>query len=975
MRLWLTVALAGLAVICSVAAARAADVVAAHDAYITGSQEEALGNLVEASHWYSLAARDDPENVIYTLCLASCETKTGHFAESAALLRSAIRRDQSLMDRGQLLLSLAEDSRKWAQNLMRLQQPGDAAKRIDDAIAADHANASPDEATDLSMLASLYEGAGFRTAQIDALLKALAITRQYSQPAAEERVLIDLGLARWRAGDYNNGLAALGQARDLDTVAALGLGDEIETDIGAIDRSAGRYGEALGELQKAYASAKARGDNGAAAAAAADLGAVEHSVGAYEAAARTDRDALQLCRSANDKASAATIEGNLAYAEFFEKQYAAARRDMLQSLADDRSLADRPAEQAALSDLGRMDMERGRMRDAAAEIASASQIAASAGDTAGAAICAIDSATLALKEGRWASARDGGYRALIALREADDPALIARAESLLMAALNAGRLNNESIFWGKQAVNRFQDLRGRLTGFSREDKARYLDEHSDAYRQLADILIASGRLTEAVQVLKLLKSEELDEFDRGGEVLVRGGRPPVRGGEVLIRGSRPPIRGGEVLLRGQRPPVRAGVAPPREPGGSDDDQIGLTSQENLMANRLETARSPEMFERYAAGFATAPAISIAQQPAPAATPPSGCAYIATLVSPQAVRIVAVTPHGIHSASMIIPKDRLRALTIAYRVDLEQGRPAARIESQRLCRIVLPPQIETALLAAGVTRLYWSLDDALRYVPIGALDDGRGYLIRRWSSSVVAPVTAPSAAGGRLGVLAMGVSAAHVVVDPATGDTVSFPALPSALAEVKDAVASSSLPGTALLDADFTFSGMRRQLHRRYSAVHIASHFRLVPGDATCSSLLLGDGGLLSVARLGQMRGALAGVSLVSLSGCSTADLPSEASGREVDGLAGVLVRDGAECLVASLWNVEDPSAAEFMRRFHQDRRDHPDRSAADSVAAVQRQLIGDRSSASGSPDPSIWAPYVVYVPMPAWVRPAVNAPL
>ncbi len=70
------------------------------------------------------------------------------------------------------------------------------------------------------------------------------------------------------------------------------------------------------------------------------------------------------------------------------------------------------------------------------------------------------------------------------------------------------------MFYGKQAVNVFQRLRGNIATLERETQRTFVQSKAGSYRSLAEILITLGRLAEARQVLDLLKDEEYFEFVR-----------------------------------------------------------------------------------------------------------------------------------------------------------------------------------------------------------------------------------------------------------------------------------------------------------------------------------------------------------------------------------------------------------------------------------------------------------------------------
>ncbi|MDW8469031.1 MAG: tetratricopeptide repeat-containing protein [Burkholderiales bacterium] len=94
-----------------------------------------------------------------------------------------------------------------------------------------------------------------------------------------------------------------------------------------------------------------------------------------------------------------------------------------------------------------------------------------------------------------------------------------------------------AIFFGKQAVNTIQGLRGRLTELERELQRSFLREKEQVYRGLAELLIEAGRLPEAQQVLAMLKEEEF--FDFSGAM-----RGPIRGRRRARSPSRKKRGGG-----------------------------------------------------------------------------------------------------------------------------------------------------------------------------------------------------------------------------------------------------------------------------------------------------------------------------------------------------------------------------------------------------------------------------------------------
>jgi CHAT domain-containing protein len=171
-------------------------------------------------------------------------------------------------------------------------------------------------------------------------------------------------------------------------------------------------------------------------------------------------------------------------------------------------------------------------------------------------------------------------------------------------------------------------------------------------------------------------------------------------------------------------------------------------------------------------------------------------------------------------------------------------------AHQLYKILLAPMAEDLRQARAQT-LMWSLDGALRYVPIAALYDGQHYLIEQYRVSVMT-----LASNARLKdqpdrqwlVAGFGVTKKHEDSEP----------LPDVAAELTGV--REILHGEIKLDEQFTEGSMRSTLLKHYPVVHIASHFKFQPGDQSKSFLLLGDGGHLSMAELKTLPNLSAGCS-------------------------------------------------------------------------------------------------------------------
>jgi CHAT domain-containing protein len=219
-------------------------------------------------------------------------------------------------------------------------------------------------------------------------------------------------------------------------------------------------------------------------------------------------------------------------------------------------------------------------------------------------------------------------------------------------------------------------------------------------------------------------------------------------------------------------------------------------------------------------------------------------------------------------------------------------------------------VAQAVADSGAKLVALSLVGKLRFVPFAALHDGTGWLVERYALALHpgGPV------GDRLKPASANWRAAAFGASEGGGE---FPPLLSVRGEigsvVRQAGASSGvLPGEAWLDKDFTAKRLRAALGSGAQVLHIASHFKFVGGDAQASYLLLGDGAKLSLRELAGADYRFDRVELVTLSACATGLSADDTYGQEVDGLAALLMGQGAPSVLASLWEVNDRSTATLM---------------------------------------------------------------
>jgi CHAT domain-containing protein len=295
-------------------------------------------------------------------------------------------------------------------------------------------------------------------------------------------------------------------------------------------------------------------------------------------------------------------------------------------------------------------------------------------------------------------------------------------------------------------------------------------------------------------------------------------------------------------------------------------------------------------------------------------------------------------------------------------------------------------------AGRVPTLLWSLDGAMRYLPMAALYDGQRYLAERFNNVLFTPesyghmaaVSDPSKAALR--VLAMGLSKSYG----------GLPALPGVLSELDGVAHDPAAPeshgpidGVLLPNERFTYAALKTQLGAgtTFPVVHIASHFVLESGSGKEPYLMLGgesagdpEGYQLTLSKLEDSTISFHGTHLLTLSACSTAKGDVAKDGLEMDSLGMIAQQKDAEAVLATLWDVNDASTSRLMSDFYARWVNNPADGKAEALRQAQLALlsgsavfrpagsdrgvqpVGDPTSArhdAGYSHPYYWAPFVL----------------
>ena len=549
-------------------------------------------------------------------------------------------------------------------------------------------------------------------------------------------------------------------------------------------------------------------------------------------------------------------------------------------------------------------------------------------------------------------------------REVGDRAGEAATTDNLMQVFTAERRADVAVLFGKQAVNTYQQIRQDLAGLDKDIRRAYLESTESTYRRLADLLLAEDRIPEAQQVLNLLKEEEFFDFVR---------RDSAQASSVAGRADLTPTEA-EWDRRYNEIADRLAAL-----GHERGELIGLQTRTAEQEKRLasldhDLTVAGEAFQKFLARLDTeASQQKLSKEKLDQVKDSealmgtlrelgSGTVAIYTLVTEDKLRLILITSDVMKTAESPIKRSDLNEKIVAFRQSLENPNSDPLPLARELYGLILGP-IAKDLAGARAETLMWSLDGALRYLPVAALHDGEHYLVERFRNVVFTPASnanlkdAPAAQWRALG---LGVSKAHE----------GFNALPGAQKELEGIIHDDAtgtlgvLPGVIELDEAFTEQSMIAALRQRYRVVHIASHFRFKPGNETDSYLLLGDGRHMTLADVGRMENPFGGVDLLTLSACDTASGGTGANGKEVEGFGVLAQRKGAKAVIATLWPVADASTNELMQAFYRTRESKSGTTKAEALRQAQLALLNGTVNLGGGPParyghPYYWAPFIL----------------
>jgi CHAT domain-containing protein len=561
--------------------------------------------------------------------------------------------------------------------------------------------------------------------------------------------------------------------------------------------------------------------------------------------------------------------------------------------------------------------------------------------------------------------------ALYLAKATGDPEIEGMIENSMMIGYRKQQKPEEAIFFGLEAVNSYQQIRKNIAGLDKDLQAGFAQSKAGAYRMLAELLVQAGRLGAAEQILDMLKEQELKDLVPGSNPGAGVDIEPLKlsAAQQQAEAALPELeKKARVIEEDSLADAELQAKTARTP--ADDAQLqtlqaDLAEQSKAIRDALTSTVYPELDKQSGAADTTQSYLqnSLAK------------------LGPHVVGIRVLLGQDHAYAIVVTAKTRKKFQLPVSSADLRNkafdalraiGSPSTdpRPQLNQLYAMIVAP-IESELKAiepprgaaaqnGSVPTLLWSLDDALRYVPMGALYDGNHYMVERFHNVLFTPESyghmtdAPLGNGAAPSALAMGLSKSYG----------GLPALPGVIPELDSVVRDPSVPdshgpmqGKLLPDEQFTLASLKSALGsgQEFQVVHIASHFVLEAGSGDEPYLMMGgdntgstNGFEWNLSAMENSQVAFHGTRLLTLSACSTAKDYKSHNGFEMDSLGMVAQQKDAEAVLATLWDVNDLSTSHIMSDFYDRWVKGPTQGKAEALRQAQLAFLHGSATAGNS---------------------------
>ncbi len=886
----------------------------------------------------------------------------------------ALNQALAIEQKGHNSLAIAHTQNTLARIYTDLGQEDKALDLIDQALPVFRAQGSRlGEAGALNNLGRVYNDLGKRDEALKCLNQALPIWREVGNHPGEASTLDNIGRTYSDMGQGRQALESFNKAlvlwRDGEDKGGVPL---TLTNMARTYDNLGEIKESLDFYNRALMAWRELGNPQGEAAALNNLGRLYRDLGEPQTALDHYAQALPLWRAVGNRSGEALALNDTGRAYDDMGQHAKALEYGAQALPIFREIKNRRGEALTLNTMGKDYYDSGDSQKALDYALQALAAWRDVKDQRGEAVAltTLGWAYSALEQQDAATAST--FAALSLASAANDPEVVGGIETTLMNGARKRQHREEAIFFGLEAVNSFEKIRQNMSGLDKDLQSGFAQSKSGTYRAVAELLVEAGRLGEAEQILDLLKEQELKDTVPGAAAGAAARMQPLK------------LNTAQLKAEGDLPAVEEQARSIEE---LTIKSFALTTKPNRTpaedAQIKELSASLEKARAAMKNFFTSKFLPELEQSVGTSAEDAAPSYLQNTLAKLGPEVVGIRLLlGERNAYVLVvtattrTKYELKANSADLRAKVFEalkaiGTPTAdpRPQLGELYSILVAPleeelkKRETPGRTPGhVPTLLWSLDDALRYLPMGALYDGKHYLVERFNNVLFTPESyghmtdAPLAEGVQPSALAMGLSKSYG----------GLPALPGVMPELDAIVHDPSVPdshgpieGKLLPNEQFTLAALKSELGagKAFPVVHIASHFVMETGKGEEPYLMMGGdevgedkGYAWDLSKMENSTVAFHGTRLLTLSACSTGKDYKSRNGLEMDSLGMVAQQKDAEAVMATLWDVNDASTSRLMSDFYTRWVKHPSEGKAEALRQAQLAFVHAGAQGTGPGD-------------------------
>ena len=724
------------------------------------------------------------------------------------------------------------------------------------------------EGAALGSLGNAYNSLGKYDKAIEFHMQALAILREIKNRNGEGLVLGNLGNTYRNLGKYDKAIEFHMQRLVIAREIKDRLGEGIALgNLGNAYYSLGKYDKVIEFQLQSLAIAREIKDRLGEGQSLGNLGIAYSSLGKYDKAIEFHLQYLAIAREIKDRLGEGNALGNLGNAYSSLGKYDKAIEFQLQRLAIAREIKDRLGEGNALGNLGNAYSSLGKY-DKAIEfqlqrLAIAREIKDRNGEMYGLHNLGYTYRNL----NRDQEAIISYQQALTIAREIGDRSIEGYALSNLGDVLSKAKRPELAILFYKQSINVREAIRKDISKLDKDIQKSYLATVEYTYRNLADRLLQQNRIIEALQVLDLLKVQELEDYLKN------------------IKGSDRSAQGVRLLA----------------PEKALSDKLLAVSFDN----------APSINQQLENQIQQLPKTEINKVPDYLNQIPKGTVLLYPFILGDRLEIILFVPNNLPiRRTANITKEKLETLVTDFKAGLidkvseDYKEPAVAIYD-----LLIKP-IEAELTQTQTQTILYAPDGILRYVPLAALYDGKQWLAEKYRiSNLIAytltdfaakPKSQPSilagAFGGKAGEQKFGQNA-----------------LPATIKEVQ-AIANSFQNSVTLTEENFSRQAIESQF-KNHNILHLATHAEFNTGAPDNSFIIFGNGDKIRLNEITDWQ--IPNVNLIILSACQTG-IGKLGDGVEILGFGYQVQKAGAKNAIASLWSVDDQGTQALMEAFYRE---------------------------------------------------------